>query len=83
MESHSHPFYGSDILRHQEQDYINNLLLKYKDSPPSEELKKKIYDELHHEKHLGNIKIPFKVILKKDPSRKRPPYIEVMLDTKV
>lgn len=81
---HTHPpFYGSEILRFNEQDYINSLLSKYKDLPPTDELKKKIYDELMMEKYKGNIKIPFKVAMRLDPSGNFPPYIEVILDTKV
>lgn len=81
---HAHPpFYGSDILRQSEQDYIQGILAKYRNLPPTDELKKKIYDELMMEKHKGRIKIPFKVAMRLDPSRTFPPYIEVILDTKV
>lgn len=66
------------VLRHQEQEYINKLLKRFKDQPPTPELKKKIWEELMMEKHLGRITIPFKVFLRKDP-----PMIEVILDTKV
>ena len=78
-----HPFYGEDIIRRKEQNYIHNLLKKYKNEPVTDELKKKIWDELQNEKHLGNIKIPFKIAIRKDPSRKFPDYVEVILDTKV
>lgn len=78
-----HPFYGSYILSHSEQDFINSLLRKYKNFPVNDELKKRIYDELQMEKHKGNIKIPFKVILRLDPLHKFPSYVEVILDTKV
>ncbi len=78
-----HPFYGSEIYREQEQAYIKKILTKYKDHAPNDELKKKIWDELQWEKHLGNIKIPFKVVLRNDSSGKFPPAIEVILDTKV
>lgn len=81
---HAHPpFYGSEVLRHNEQDYINSILSKYSDLKPTDELKKKIYDELMMEKHKGNIKIPFKVAMRLDPSGIFPSYIEVILDTKV
>lgn len=84
MSNHNHPpFYGVEILKRNEQDYINELLLKYRDLPATDELKKKIYDELQLEKHKGNIKIPFKVVLREDRSKKAFPYIEVILDTKV
>jgi len=78
-----HPFYGTDIYRDREQEYINKLLSKYKSEPVSEDLKKKIWDELQREKYLGRIKIPFKVVIRKDPSGVFPEYIEVLLDTKV
>lgn len=85
MEDHleEHPFYGVDILRHREQEYINQLLSKYKGLPANDELKKKIYDELQEEKHKGNIKIPFRVVLRQDLSHKFPSYVEVILDTKI
>lgn len=74
-----HPFYGVTILREREQEYINGLLRKYRDLPVNDALKKKIYDELQIEKQKGNIKIPFKVVLREGNYR----YIEVILDTKV
>lgn len=84
MEKHEpHPFYGVNILRKREQDYIQKILRKYKNEPATEELKKKIWDELQMEKSLGNLKIPFKVTLRKDPSKKYPDQVEVILDTKV
>ena len=84
MSKHeTQPFYGEDIIRREEQSYIQKLLKKYKNEPATDELKKKVWEELQLEKHLGRIKIPFKVAIKKDPSRKFPDYIEVILDTKV
>jgi len=83
MEHEELPFYGTDILREREQKYIQGLLKKYKGMEVDDSLKKKIYDELQHEKHLGNIKIPFKVALNVDASGKYPSYVEVILDTKV
>lgn len=83
MTEHHKPFYDVDILRSREQDYIQNLLKKYRNDPPNEALKEKIWNELQNEKHLGNLKIPFKVTLKKDPTHTFPDSIEVMLDTKV
>lgn len=82
-ENEEHPFYGVDILRLREQEYIRKLLKKYKNEPVNEELKKKIWEELHKEKHLGNIKIPFKVTIRRDPYHKYPEFIEIILDTKV
>ena len=84
MEEHDeHPFYGQDILRGREEEYIENILKKYKKEPVTEELKKKIWDELQMEKHLGNINIPFKVVIRRDPSGQYPEFVEVILDTKV
>ncbi len=81
--SEEHLFYGYPIYRHKEQEYIQNILKKYKDHPVNEELKKKIWQDLQQEKFLGNIKIPFKIAMRLDPSGKIPDYIEVILDTKV
>lgn len=78
-----HPFYDKVILRDKEQAYIQKLLTKYRHEPVSEELKAKIWDELQMEKHKGNITIPFKVIMQRDPSQKQGDYIEILLDTKV
>lgn len=83
QEREEHPFYGVEILRQRQQEYIENLLKKYKSRPPSDQLKKEIYDELQREKMVGNITIPFKVVMRKDPTRKYPDVIEVILDTKV
>lgn len=82
-ESHSHPFYGQVIIRRQQQEYIHSLLEKYRHQPVSDELKMKVWDELQMEKHLGNITIPFKLAVRRDPYGKFPDCIEVILDTKV
>ena len=78
-----HPFYGFDIIRNNEQAYINNLLKKYRNEPATEELKAKIWDELQMEKYKGNVTIPFKVVLRRDSLKKFPSCIEIILDTKV
>ncbi|WP_068467882.1 hypothetical protein [Candidatus Protochlamydia phocaeensis] len=89
MHSHSphseeeHPFYDIEIIRRKEQAYIQELLKKYRNAPVTDELKGKIWDELQMEKYKGNITIPFKVVMRKDNSKKFPDYIEVILDTKV
>jgi hypothetical protein len=82
-EEHKNYFYDRPILRNQEQAYINSLLKKYKNLPANEELKQKIWEELQQEKSLGKITIPFKIALRKDPSKKFPDFIEIILDTKV
>ncbi|MGA8164878.1 MAG: hypothetical protein WB791_07645 [Waddliaceae bacterium] len=79
----NHPFYGEDVLRHQEQRAIEELLAKYKNEPVTEELQKKIWDDLQTEKSSGRIMIPFKVVMHRDVSRRFPDYIEIILDTKV
>lgn len=76
-------FYGYSIVRNEQQELIQTLLKKYSKEPPSEELKKKIWDELQKEKFLGHLTIPFKVVLRRDPAGQFPSYIEVILDTKV
>ena len=78
-----HPFYGYEIIRRTQTEYINKLLEKYKKEKVDEELKQKIWDELQMEKHLGNVTIPFKLAVRRDPAGKFPEYIEVILDTKV
>ena len=83
MDRHDHPFYDKFIFPRQEQNYIKNLLKKYKNEPVTEELKKKIWDELQNEKYLGNLSIPFKVVVRKDSYGRYPDYIEIILDTKV
>ncbi len=86
MAQHSedeHPFYGIDIIRRREQDYIQHLLKKYRYEPVNEDLKAKIWEELQMEKYKGHITIPFKVVMRRDALKKYPPYIEVILDTKV
>lgn len=82
-EEHEHPFYGHEIIRRQEQEYIKKLLSKYQQEPVSDELKKKVWDDLQREKHLGRITIPFKLAVRRDPYGKFPDLIEVILDTKV
>ncbi len=82
-EHEDHPFYGKWIYRYREQKYIQKILKKYKHEPVSEELKKKIWDELQTAKHEGKVSIPFKLVTHRDPSGKFPEYIEVILDTKV
>ena len=84
MSEHEEPpFYGTDIYRDREEVYIEKLLSKYKKEPVSEELKEKIWNELMWEKHQGNIKIPFKVVIRRDAAKKYPDTIDVILDTKV
>jgi hypothetical protein len=78
-----HPFYGIEIIRRQEQGYIQDLLKKYRHEAVTDELKAKIWDELQMEKYKKNITIPFKVIMHRDAFKKFPDYIEVILDTKV
>jgi len=82
-DENPHPFYGIDILKDREKEFILNLLKKYKNEPVSEELQKKIWNELQMEKYKGNVKIPFKVVIRRDLLKKYPDYIEIILDTKV
>lgn len=82
-EEKKHPFYGHDIYANREQQHINKLLKKYRKHPVNDELRKKIWDELQMEKHLGRITIPFKIATRMDPCGRFPNFIEVILDTKV
>lgn len=83
MDEEEHFFYGQPIVRNREQEYIKNLLKKYKNAPVTDELKQKVWDELQMEKHYGRITIPFKMAVRRDPTGKFPDCIEVILDTKV
>lgn len=83
IDEHEHPFYGYEIIRRKEQEYIKNLLRKYQNERVSEELKKKVWDELQMEKYLGNVTIPFRMATRLDPYGIMPDYIEIILDTKV
>ena len=78
-----HPFYGHVILRRNEQEYIRELLKKYQNEPVTDELKKKVWDELQMEKHYRRITIPFKLAVRRAPYGDFPDTIEVILDTKV
>ncbi len=81
--AHAHPFYGQAIIRRKEEEYIKKLLQKYQAEPVSEELKKRVWDELQMEKHLGRVTIPFKMAVRRDPYGNFPDIIEIILDTKV
>ncbi len=78
-----HPFYGFEVVRRQQQTYIQHLLKKYQNEPVTDELKGKIWDELQMEKYLGHVTIPFKIVMWRDAMQKFPNYIEIILDTKV
>lgn len=82
-KKNNHPFYGYEILRDPQQEYIKDILKKYEKEPLNDELKQKVWDELMQEKHLGNITIPFKLAIRRDATGKFPPFLEVILDTKV
>ena len=83
MSAHEHPFYGKEIVRRTEQEYINSILEKYRNDPVNEELQAKIWNELQMEKYLGHISIPFKIFMRKGTDGLFPDYIEIILDTKV
>jgi hypothetical protein len=83
MVGHDEPFYGQHILCDRQQAYIQKILKKYRHEAPTDELKQKIYDELMMEKHLGHITVPFRIVNRRDTYGDYPPFIEVILDTKV
>ncbi len=83
MGKDEHYFYEKPIFPDQEKEYIQNLLKKYKGEAATEEIRKKIWNELQHEKHLGNISIPFKIVSRRDEYGRYPDMIEVILDTKL
>lgn len=82
-EEIEHPYYGRHIYRNQQQDYISALLKKFADHPVNDDLKKKVWEELMHEKEAGRLTIPIKLSLRRDATGKFPPYLEIILDTKV
>lgn len=82
-DKHEHPFYGYEIIRREQQEYIRQLMHKYQQEPVTDELKKKVWDELQQEKWRGTVTIPFKLAVRRDPYGKFPDRIEVILDTKV
>jgi hypothetical protein len=79
----SQPFYGKAVNIDREKRLIQKVLSKYLLEPPSEELKRKIYNELTRLKSDGKIITPFKVILRRDRSKMHRDFIEILLDTKV
>jgi hypothetical protein len=83
MSGHDRPFYGKKISRHEEQEHIQRVVDKYRMEPADEKLHEKVYNELMFDKYLGKITIPFRVVLQKDPTGIRRPYIDILLDTKV
>lgn len=82
-KSEEHLFYGEQIYRHRQEKFIKELLKKFEGKEASDELKKAVWDALQAEKAKGNITIPFKIAVRRDPYRKFPDKIEVILDTKV
>lgn len=80
---HEQPFYGHVIIRREQEEYIKSLMKKHQKEPVTEELKKKVWDELQMAKHQGKITIPFKLATRMDPYGKFPDIIEIILDTKV
>ena len=83
MRDHKLPFYDVDISSSHESDHIKKVLKKYKNEPVGQKLKESVYNELHELKHQGVIKVPFKVVMRRDPEKKYPDYIEVILDTQL
>lgn len=77
------PFYGKEIHPGEQQNIVNKILSKYSRETVSDELKKKIHDELTAAKWEGIITIPFKVSIRKDVTGIHRDFIEVILDTKV
>ena len=83
MSSHDKPFYGKWIISDDEEQRIKKLVAPYQKKPPTEEVRKEIYDLLSDARFRGEISIPFRVILYKDIYKKYPDRIEVLLETKV
>lgn len=83
LHEDEHPFYGYDIIRQQEQEIVDGILAKYKGRKADDSLHKEIWNELQQAKYQGLLKMPFKVVFRRDESNLFPTYIEVILDTKV
>jgi hypothetical protein len=81
--AHHRPFYGKQIIRREERERIERLVAKYRDEPASDLLCQKIYDELMWQKHLGEITIPFQVVLNRGSGEGGVDYIEILLESKV
>lgn len=78
-----HHFYGKAVIPDREQHLISEILKKYKNETPNEELKKKIWNDLQKAKGEGLLTIPFKIALRKGLPGAYPTQVEVILDTKV
>ena len=78
-----HAFYGYEIISREEKEKVEEILKPYQGLAATEELKKKIWDDLQKAKYEGRITIPFKVVSRKDIYKKYPDCIEIILDTKV
>jgi len=83
VNKREHYFYDQPIHEDKEQALIQKVLAKYKNEPVNEELHQKIWDDLQEEKQKGNLNIPFKVVMRRDAAGKFPPYVEVILDTRL
>jgi len=83
MSKRKHYFYDKAILEDRESETVKKILSQYKNEKADEELKKKIWDDLQHEKCEGRLSIPFKVVLRRDEYGRYPPTVEVILDTKL
>lgn len=77
------PFYGTAIIRRREEEKVREILSQFDKEPFSDELKKRIWEELQAAKQRGDILSPFKVVARRDSSHAYPEYVEVILDTKV
>ncbi|GAB4228439.1 MAG: hypothetical protein Tsb0021_05750 [Chlamydiales bacterium] len=82
-KSKHHYFYDRPIFPDREQRYINEVLTQFREEPANEKLMEKIWNALQYEKSIGNIRIPFKLSLRKDPYNQYPTLIEIILDTKI
>lgn len=78
-----HPFYGQIIDREKQQSIAREVLQKYKNMQADEALLQKVWQELSQFKAQGILVMPFKVVLRKDPTGVFKPYVEVIFDSKV
>lgn len=83
MSKNHPPFYGKEISPDIEKKIIQDILLKFKDESATNETLEKIWKELECNKLKKIITIPYQVVLRRDPKKQFPDYIEIILDTKV
>lgn len=81
--SSDHLFYEKVINRKGQQEFIEQILAKYRHYPADEKLKELIWNDLMAAQHRGELTIPVSVSLCHDPNDQYPNYVKIELDTRV